>query len=230
MLAGSWAAPSSLVTKEEGVDIVKREEFATERGTIVGAPADTLRTYGLATCVGMAASGSGSGGPVVNKVLGHIACDDAFNLINEYVRIVGDARLVEENVVISVVNPDILQEELRNAQKILNRSALEAMANILQGRRWRLKPYERLTIEGSDPLGTMRIEQDGSIQAEGVPMSLPSPADIYCYWPVAYTPDDRPQDEKDRMAALANSICLDGQGCPDGSEPQCQHNNERKLG
>lgn len=44
-----------------------RTNYQTERGTIIGEATDTLRTYGLATCVGMVAVG-GAGPNGVNKV------------------------------------------------------------------------------------------------------------------------------------------------------------------
>lgn len=44
-----------------------RRDFSTEAGTIIGGATDTLRTYGLSTCVGMVAVG-GAGPVGINKV------------------------------------------------------------------------------------------------------------------------------------------------------------------
>lgn len=47
-------------------NLVRRADLSTESGTIEGTAGDTVRTYGLATCAGLAASGSaGNGG--INK-------------------------------------------------------------------------------------------------------------------------------------------------------------------
>lgn len=54
----SGAKPISSHERREAAQLVPRQDLSTESGTITGTAADTVRTYGLATCVGMAASGT----------------------------------------------------------------------------------------------------------------------------------------------------------------------------
>lgn len=165
------------------------------------------------------------------KVLAHIACDDAIGLMNEWADRVREFGLTDLHLAVSVVNPDLIPEDLRDAQKVLNLTALETALLLVLGEGWRVKPYVRQTIEGPEPEGTMFVTEGNAVQAEGNPVGWPSPPtlDVDCFWPVLYQPSTASDEDRANAGNIANGICRDAGGCTSGT-PQCVTANAYPLG
>lgn len=160
------------------------------------------------------------------QVLGHIRCDDAGALLEEWKREVEDIFPLDLRVVISVVNPNILDEAVRDAQRELNRASLiSALTLVGENETWKVFPVQRQTVDGPLPLGSFKIEKDRTFNIEGqvvIPPTAPT-LNVPCYWPIQYTPANAPDQTREEMMELADKICRDADGCRDkpGSTAYC---------
>lgn len=132
---------------------------------------------------------------------------------------------------VSVVDTELVDESLRNGMREYNRAALTRATENVPGETWRVKPIVRSSIYGSRPEGTMKIQANGDMYAEGNQISWPSipTVNVDCYWPILYTPTNAPSGRVDEMRALADQICVDAGGC--GDKPAtCQTSNDSPAG
>lgn len=146
--------------------------------------------------------------------------------------LVNGANFQASILAVSVTNPDLIEAgDLRDAQKVLNRESLLAATRVAVGGLYTVQVVERQSLEGSEPLGTMLIREDGDIQAEGNSVSFPTPPtlDVNCFWPTRYTPAGAPADERQSMVDLGDQICISAGGCTEGT-PHCVTGEDRPLG
>ncbi|KAK6863692.1 hypothetical protein PG995_000220 [Apiospora arundinis] len=200
-----------------GKTLDRREDKRTTGGAINGTCSDTLFTYGLSTCVGMTASGVPNipGRNVITK--GNVTAQNWPNIA----------------IAVSVLNPDLLDPSLQDAQKELNRVAMLAATDVSVLGLWAVQVVERQTQQGGDPLGTMRMSLDGRTYAEGAEViwNRPPTLEVNCWWPVKYTPSNAPASTVAEMEALAARICASAWGCYDNlGLPTCNRDNARPLG
>ncbi|KAK8021728.1 hypothetical protein PG990_006866 [Apiospora arundinis] len=207
-----------------GKTLDRREDKRTTGGAINGTWSDTLFTYGLSTCVGMTASGVPNipGRNVITRE--HIADWQGNVTAQNWPNIA---------IAVSVLNPDLLDPSLQDAQKELNRVAMLAATDVSVLGLWAVQVVERQTQQGGDPLGTMRMSLDGRTYAEGAEViwNRPPTLEVNCWWPVKYTPSNAPASTVADMEALAARICASAWGCYDNlGLPTCNRDSARPLG
>lgn len=165
------------------------------------------------------------------KILAHVTCANAISEMNEWADTVRGFTLTDLHLAVSVVNPDLVPEDQRDAQKVLNRSALQTALLLVLGNGWRVKPYVRQSLEGPDPLGTMFVTEGNAVQAEGNPVGWPAPPTtiVDCFWPVLYQPSTASDEELAEASNVANGICRDSGACTEGTA-LCATGNDYPLG
>lgn len=151
--------------------------------------------------------------------------------MNEWSGNITNYGLTDLHLAISVADPFLLPEELRDAQKVLNRNALQTALLLVLPEPWRVKPYVRASLEGPSPEGTMFVNQNNEVQADGNPVGWPSPPtlDVDCWWPVLYQPSDASDGEINNALQIADGICRSANGCESGT-PHCVTANTYPLG
>ncbi|KAI1342004.1 hypothetical protein F5Y15DRAFT_330054 [Xylariaceae sp. FL0016] len=164
------AAPVSPRKEDDDVAaLAKRTSYKTERGVIIGTEDDSLRTYGLATCIGMAAVGEEK--IEVDKVLTHVPCDDVANKVAEFANEVREELKADDDfrIVVSVADPALQQGDgMQAAQRAMNQVAIDAATSLLndlgEGKSERMRVVTRPSLTTG---GTLNINEDGDIYAEG---------------------------------------------------------------
>lgn len=148
----------------------KRQDKTTEGGTIVGTAHDSLKTYGLAPCIGMAAVGEGTQGN--DKVLAHVRCGTFVDQLQEFELSVMANIYDNFNLVISMSNPDLqdpkVSPELVATVRMVNQAARECaerlVTAIAPGQLQRVRQILRQSLTTG---GELEIKQDRSIYADG---------------------------------------------------------------
>ncbi|KAK7910694.1 hypothetical protein PG985_013175 [Apiospora marii] len=238
-------APSPNGTVDPELD--KRSDWPTDGGVIIGWPGDSLYTNGLATCVGM----TGIGDPIPlgdenrydrlteeyapRQILAHVQCeaDKAAQDMRDWSTLVRGANFARSLLAVSVANPYLQPPELQDAQKVLNRLALQTATDVAVGGLWTVQVVERQSLDGGLPLGSMEIERGGTTNAEGAPVAWPAvpTLEVDCGWPTRYTPAKDPEETRQRMVDLGHQICISANGCAAGmGTPHCVVSDDRPLG
>ncbi|KAM7183993.1 hypothetical protein V8F20_012392 [Naviculisporaceae sp. PSN 640] len=204
-------------TPLSSMTLAKREDKVVGGGgTITGGIHDSLNTYGLATCPGMAAVGVAACSGCIAKVLTHVLCGLEWErYLSEFVAAYQEADLGFSSIALAVANPDITAAP--DAQRIINMGCFRAAANLYPvNERWRILHLERQTLEGEG--GTLKVTVGNAIIAEGtVTMNPEPPRPAACSWPYRYLSRGATDGEITRAVQEAHQICsdyFDGNGIP----------------
>ncbi|KAL0570004.1 hypothetical protein V5O48_011951 [Marasmius crinis-equi] len=156
----------SFALRDENQALSKRSDFLTERGTIIGTDKDTVRTFGLATCIGIAAVGDPKVLP--DKVLAHVRCDDVEGLLKEFADEVRED-LNNIHLALSLADPELQSTpDLKKTQEFINNLARDTAKSLIKdlaggdedGR------YREIIRPSLTEGGTLKVLMDRSIFAE----------------------------------------------------------------
>lgn len=184
--------------------LMPRASLTTEGGTITGNYGDLLYTYGLATCVGMAATGDPTTETATDKVLGHISCERNQADIDDWVNTVLNSGMTNLQIVVSVVDPSLVDPDLQDAQTALNGYAVtQAQSLVINDINNVIKVIRTDPLDAPTPKGTVKIQYDRQIEAEGaIVWASRNPQ-----------PPSGCENASDPDAGAAGNWC----SCPDGS-------------
>ncbi|KAM7190221.1 hypothetical protein V8F20_009843 [Naviculisporaceae sp. PSN 640] len=214
--------------------LTKRDDKVLDTGgTITGTDSDSLMTFGLSTCPGMAAIGVASTTGGVNKVLTHVLCGpDYLQYLTEFTNTMNAAGMGWPVVAVSVVNPNLFSDQgLADAQRDVNRNTLDT-AQVQFGigdtnEWWRVLVHERQSLEGGEDqgFGELAVSQQDLViwydRVNAFSPKEPPTLDIHCAWPYTYLRSDASDEDRDAAVTRINAICASGGGCPEGQISLC---------